>query len=88
MVRKMNKSGFIEELTKRTGLTKDKSILLCDCYEENFIIGKNNKEKTITSIIDTLNVDEEKANELYNIASEIVVSEIKNKIEHPFKSKD
>ena len=39
----MNKSGFIEELTKRTGLTKDKSILLCDCYEENFIIGKNNK---------------------------------------------
>lgn len=88
MVRKMNKSGFIEELVKKTDLTKDECIKLADALDDNFIIGKKNKEKTIASIIEKLGVDEAKADELYNISSSIIVSEIKNKIKHPFKSKD
>lgn len=88
MVRKMNKSGFIEELVKKTDLTKDECIKLVDALDDNFIIGKKNKEKTIASIIEKLGVDEAKADELYNISSSIIVSEIKNKIKHPFKSKD
>lgn len=88
MVRKMNKSGFIEELVKKTDLTKDECIKLVDALDDNFIIGKKNKEKTIASIIEKLGVDEAKADELYNISSSIIVSEIKNKIKHPFKSKN
>lgn len=84
----MNKSRFIEELVKKTNLTKEECIILNDCIEENFIIGKKNKEKTINLLIERLNIDEEKANELYNISSSIMANAIKDKIKHPFKGND
>ena len=88
MVKIMNKNGFIEELIKQTGLSKEECILINDCLEENFIIGKKNKEKTIKLLIERLNIDEEKANELYNISSSIMAKAIKDKIKHPFKGND
>ena len=38
--------------------------------------------------METLNIDEEKANELYNITSSIIAENIKDKIKHPFKGND
>ena len=88
MVKKMNKHGFIEELEKQTGLSKDKCIIINDCFEENFLIGKKNKEKTINLLKENLNIDEEKADELYNTVSSIIATQIKEKIKHPFKGND
>lgn len=88
MVMKMNKRGFIEELVKKTGLTKDECIKINECLEDNFLIGKKNKEKTINLLIEKLNIDETKANELYNTASSIMKNAIKEKIKHPFKSQN
>ena len=85
---KMNKEKFIEELVKKTNLTKEECININEIFEDNFIIGKKNKEKTINNIKEKLNYDEEKANELYEIASSIIVSELKEKIKHPFKDLD
>jgi len=85
---KMNKTGFIEQLQENTDLSKEQCILLNDAMEENFIIGKNNKENTINLIMDNLKVDYKKADEYYNIAISIITNNIKNKIKHPFKSQD
>ena len=42
----MNKQGFIEELVKQTGYTKEQCIIINDSLEDNFLFGKSNKEKT------------------------------------------
>lgn len=84
----MNKREFIKELEKETGLSEKDSIVLNDCIEEYFIIGKNNKEKTVNLIVERLGVSEEKADELYNISSGIISKAIKDKIKHPFKKHD
>lgn len=85
MVIKMNKKGFIDELVKQTGYEREKCIIINDSIEENFIIGKNNKIKTINTLMKNLNCDEEEANKIYNITSSIIKNAINNKIRHPFK---
>lgn len=86
MVMKMNKQGFIEELVKQTGYEKEKCIIISDSLEDNFLFGKNNKKKTINTLINNLNCDEEEANRLYEIASSIIIAAIKNRIKHPFRN--
>ena len=88
MVIVMNKKEFINELIEKTGRTENECIIINSCIEENFIIGKKNKEKTISLIMDKLNVSCEEADDIYNIASSIISKGIKNSIIHPFKSKD
>lgn len=88
MVKKMNKRGFIKELIKETKLPEEKCIIINDCMEEYFIIGRTNKEKTISLLMEKLNYDYAKADEIYNIASKIISTSIKDKIIHPFKSQD
>ena len=88
MVMKMNKKGFIEQLVKETGLPEEKCIIINDCIEEYFIVGKNNKEKKINLLMEKLDIDYDKADEIYNIASKLITTNIKEKIKHPFKSQD
>ena len=86
MVIVMNKEKFIEALVEKTNLSKNDCLKISDCLEDNFLIGKNNKKKTINLLIERMNVTEEKADELYNIASSIIATAIKDKIKHPFRS--
>ena len=84
----MNKTKFIEELMKQTNYDKEKCTKISDILEDNFFIGKKNKEKTINQIITTFNCDEEEANKIYETTSSIIATELKNKLKHPFKSQD
>ena len=59
---------------------------IANLLEDNFIIGKKNKEKTINHLIEELNISEEEADNIYNVSSSIIVGEIKNKLKHPFKN--
>ena len=77
-----------EELVKQTGYEREKCIIINDSLEENFLFGKNNKTKTINTLMNNLNCNEEEANHIYDIASSIIVREIKNKIKHPFRNLD
>ena len=88
MVKKMNKSGFIQELKNKTKLTNENCIIVNDILDDNFIIGKNNKESLINMIKEKLYISETEAENIYEIAINIIVEEIKYKIKHPFKSKD
>ena len=84
MVKKMNKHGFIDELIKQTGYDREKCIIISDSLEDNFLFGKNNKNKTINTLMTNLNCDEEEANHIYDITHSIIVKAIKNRIKHPF----
>ena len=73
MVKKMNKSGFIQELKNKTKLTNENCIIVNDILEDNFIIGKNNKESLINMIKEKLYISETEAENIYEIAINIIV---------------
>ena len=84
----MNKSEFIKELSKQTGYDEEKCIVINSIVEDTFIIGKKNKDKMIEKFEEQISLDENEANKLYETIMSIISSEIKNKLKHPFKSKD
>ena len=73
----MNKSEFIKELSKQTKYDEEKCTLI------NSII-----EKMIERFKVQLGIDENDANNLYEIAMSIIGGAIKDKLKHPFKSQD
>ncbi len=88
MVKKMNKTGFINELEKQTNYPKEKCMIINNILEEKFFISKKSKDKIINAIHNKLEVSNEEANRIYEIATRIVKEEIKNKLKHPFKNLD
>lgn len=88
MVMKMNKTEFINELSKRLSYSEEQCIIINDILETNFFISKKNREKIIEDLIQRLNIENTQAEDIYSTAVSIFNEEIKNKIKHPFKSKD
>ena len=83
----MNKTVFLEKICKETGYDIDKCKIVNDIMESHIIIGKNNREKILNDFVNRLDIDREEASILYNKCVQILGTEFKNKIRHPFKSK-
>ncbi len=88
MAMKMNKSKFIKVLSEETGYNEQKSILVNDVLESHFILGRNNEERIIQNLEEKVCLNEDEAKNVYEISMKIISSEIRNKVRHPFKSKD
>jgi len=88
MVMKMNKYGFIKELSNQTGYEEENCKLINSIIEDSLIIGKKNKEKMIEKFEMKLNFDKIQSNNLYETVMNILGKEIKNKLKHPFKSEN
>ncbi len=84
----MNKIGFIKELSKQTGYDEQKCILINDIIENYFIFGRKNKDKIIKELQVRATLNEDDAENIYDICVKIIAKEIKNKLKHPFKSQD
>lgn len=84
----MNKSQFIEKLAKELSYSVDKCIIINEILESNFFISKNNKDKIIEEFVCKLGIDYKDAINIYETAVKIINDEVKNKLRHPFKSKD
>ncbi len=84
----MNKTGFIKELSKQTGYDEEKCILVNNIIENYFIFGKKNKERIIKDLQVKATLSEDDAENVYDISMKIIAVEIKDKLRHPFKSKD
>jgi len=84
----MNKMGFIKELSKQTGYDEQKCILINDIIENYFIFGRKNKDKIIKDLQINASLNEDDAENIYDISMKIITGEIKNKLKHPFKSQD
>lgn len=88
IVKKINKSEFLNLIQSKTRLSKDECLIVNDILEMNFLIGNKNKQKIIDQLIDKLNINKDKAEEIYNISNNIISLSIKEKLKHPFKSQD
>lgn len=88
MVMKMNKREFIKELSSQTGYNEQKCILIDNVIENYFIFGKKNREKIIKDLQIKASLNEDDAENAYDIAIKIITGEIKNKLKHPFKSQN
>ena len=88
IVKKINKSEFLNLIQSKTRLSKDECLIVNDILERNFLIGNKNKQKIIDQLIDKLNINKDKAEEIYNISNNIIPLSIKEKLKHPFKSQD
>ena len=84
----MNKSEFLNELSKQTGYDEEKCNLINSIIEDTFIIGKKNKEKMMDRFKTELNFNDDAANKLYEMVMNILGTEIKYKLRHPFKGQD
>lgn len=88
IVKKINKSEFLNLIQSKTRLSKDECLIVNDILERNFLIGNKNKQNIINELIDKLSVNEEKTEEIYNISMNIISLSLKEKLKHPFKSQD
>lgn len=88
MVMSLNKLEFINELSLKLSYPKDKCIIINEILESNFFISKKNKDKIIEELIQKLVINQKEAINIYDVAVKIVKDEVKNKLKHPFKSKD
>lgn len=84
----MNKNGFIKELSKQTGYDEEKCILINNVIENYLIFGRKNKDKIIRDLQVKTSLSEDDSENVYDIVIKIITGEIKNKLKHPFKSKN
>lgn len=88
MVMKMNKSKFINKLSKETGYSEEQCILINNVIENYAIFRKSNRENIINDLKSNVCLSEDDAENVYDISLRIIKAEIKNKIKHPFNIKD
>lgn len=84
----MNKEKYILTLKEELKCDYEYAGKICSILENNFLLGKKNREKIINEFISELNIYIDKANNIYDISISIIEKEIKNKIKHPFKNLD
>lgn len=82
----MNKEKFVKELEKVTGLDNEKCVMINNILESNFLIGKKNKEKIVSDIVEQLGFTTLDAEKIYESAMSIIGTGIKDKLKHPFGS--
>ena len=80
----VNKTQFMNELKKETQLSMEDCLTINCVLENNFIIGKKNKNKIIISLMEKLNINYEESENIYNISMKIILNSIKRKLRHPF----
>ncbi len=88
MVKKMNKTKFIQTLKKNLNIDETKANIINNIIESNNIFIKKNKEKIIKDFMEQLSINIEEANNIYETSIDIITNAIKNKIKHPFKTKN
>ncbi len=84
----MNKTLFLKEIKEKTNLSEEDVLKISDTLDDTFIIGKKNKEKMIESFISKLGISDAEAERIYEIIMDIMKNAIKDKLKHPFKSKN
>lgn len=84
----MNKTKFIQTLKEKLNIDEAKANIINNIIESNNIFGKKNKDKIINDFVEQLDINKEKAENIYETSVEIIKNAIKNRIKHPFKSHD
>ena len=81
----MNKRYYVKQLSEKLNIDQTEARRIADVIDDCALIGRKNKDNTISTFMERLNVTKEEANKLYNVSVEIIKDNIINKIKHPFK---
>lgn len=84
----MNNKQVIEKVQEKLNLDEKSLTIFTNIINDIPVIGKKNKSKMISAFIEQLSIDEEKAEEYYEVFSEIIATALKDKLKHPFKDLD
>ena len=87
MVKKMNKKEFIKDLSNELNYSEDKCIIINDILESNFFVSKKSKEPIIEELISKLNIENQEANHIYDVAIRLIKEKVKDSLKHPFRNK-
>lgn len=83
----MNKTEFINQLQLKTGYSNEQCVIINQTLEQRLFFRKKNKTKTVNDLVETLSVTETEAEKIYEIATEIIKTELDNVKRHPFGSR-
>ena len=84
----MDKDDFLVKLQEETGYSSDTCFRINEILESYFLVGKSNKEKIEKDFKEKLSFSEEESENIYNKVMDIFANGVKNKIKHPFDSKE
>ena len=84
----MNKTGFIMQLAEKLNITEEQAATVDEIVKAHHIVGKNSKHAVIAEIKEKLGTDDETAKQISDTASELIASNIRNKLLHPFGGND
>lgn len=84
----MNKTGFIMQLADRLNITEEQAAQVDEIIEAHHIVGRNSKLAVVAEIKEKLGTDDETAKQISDTASELIASNIRNKLLHPFGGND
>lgn len=84
----MNKTGFIMQLADRLNITEEQAAQVDEIIEAHYIVGRNSKLAVVAEIKEKLGTDDETAKQISDTASELIASNIRNKLLHPFGGND
>ena len=81
----MNAEDFISELMAQTGISKEEGIAANEVFENTFLAGNKNKNLIVSQLSEKLNIDESKADIIYNAAIGLLTNVAIKKIKNHFK---
>lgn len=84
----MNNKQVMEKVQEKLNLDEKSLTIFSNIINDIPVIGKKNKSKMISAFIEQLRIDEKKAEEYYELFSEIIATALKDKLKHPFKDLD
>lgn len=84
----MNKHELIEKLSEKIKCNREDATKIIEVFNNNFFISKSSKDKIISEIEASLQIEKQEANHIYLETIEIIKEELKNNLKHPFRSKD
>lgn len=67
---------IITKLVELTGRSEEECVKINEVLNNHFLIGHNQKDKIVKDFCSALNIDEAKADELYNQCMEVIVKGI------------
>ena len=88
MVIIMNKKEFIERIAEKLKCSKEKAIVINSCLEDNFFISKKSKDKIVADLVNSLDISEDEAINIYEVSTKIAKDSLKDSLKHPFRNKN
>lgn len=80
----MNKEQFINVLMEKTHYTYEQCILINDVLETKSCFRKKNQPIIVDMLKTRLEINEEEATTIFMTSKDILSSELKHRIRHPF----